>query len=143
MKKLIKLLLLALLIAGCHQNGHIVKVNDQTFYVELAETDQDRAMGLMYRKHMPDNEGMLFIFPTEGSRAFWMKNTLIPLDILYFDRHKRLVSQSLNTPPCKNTITRCPSYPSDKPAQFVLEINAGLTQKYGIKMGDVFEIHRK
>ena len=136
-------MLLTLFISGCQNNTNYVKLNDQRFDVELAESDNSRAMGLMYRKQMADDVGMLFIFPDEFRRAFWMKNTLIPLDILYFDSNKKLVSQSLNTPPCRNTTTRCPNYPSDKPAKYVLEINAGLSDKYGFKKGDVLEIHRK
>ena len=143
MKNLINLLLLTLFISGCQNNNNFVKLNDQKFVVELAESDETRAMGLMYREKMDDDAGMLFIFSDEFRRAFWMKNTLIPLDILYFDGDRKLVSQSLNTPPCRNTTTRCPNYPSEKPAKYVLEINAGLSQKYGFKKGDQLEIHRK
>ncbi|WP_154224304.1 DUF192 domain-containing protein [Marinicella rhabdoformis] len=143
MKNLINLLILTLFISGCQNNNNFVKLNNHEFTVELAESDESRAMGLMYRKEMADDEGMLFIFPNEYPRAFWMKNTLIPLDILYFDKNKKLVSLSMNTPPCKNTTTRCPNYPSVKPAKYVLEINAGLSKKYGFKKGDLLEIHRK
>ena len=143
MKNLINLLILTLFISGCQNNNNYVKLNDQKFVVELAESDEARAMGLMYREKMADDAGMLFIFSDEFRRAFWMKNTLIPLDILYFDGDRKLVSQSLNTPPCRNTTTRCPNYPSEKPAKYVLEINAGLSQKYGFKKGDQLEIHRK
>ena len=143
MKNLINLLLLTLFISGCQNKTNYVKLNGQRFDVELAESDDSRAMGLMYREKMSDDAGMLFIFSDEFRRAFWMKNTLIPLDILYFDSDKKLVSQSLNTPPCRNTTTRCPNYPSEKPAKYVLEINAGLSQKFGFKKGDLLEIHRK
>lgn len=143
MKNLINLLLLTLFISGCQNNNNFVKLNNQEFIVELAESDESRAMGLMYRKEMADDEGMLFIFPNEYPRAFWMKNTLIPLDILYFDKNKKLVSMSLNTPPCKNTTTRCPNYPSGKAAKYVLEINAGLSEMHQFKKGDLLEIHRK
>ncbi len=143
MKKLLSLILLTLFISGCQNKTNYVKLKNQKFHVELAETNESRAMGLMYRKKLGDDEGMLFIFPDEYRRAFWMKNTLIPLDILYFDGNKKLVSLSLNTPPCKNTTTRCPNYPSEGPAKYVLEINAGLSEKYGFEKGDVLEIHRK
>ena len=72
-----------------------------------------------------------------------MKNTLIPLDILYFDQNRKLINISENTPPCKNTTTRCPNYPSEAPAKYVLEINAGLSQKHGFKRGDEMVIHLK
>lgn len=141
MNKILSLLTICLLFSACHPTGHFVKINKQRFEVELADDEHERAMGLMYREEMGDDEGMLFIFPSERPRAFWMKNTLIPLDILYFDRHKKLVSFSLDTPPCKNTTSRCPSYPSEKPAKYVLEINAGLVKKHKIQIGDIMEIH--
>lgn len=144
MKKYLPLLsLLILSLSGCHQNQHKVTINDIEFYVELADDDNERAMGLMYREQMADEEGMLFIFPNSQYRAFWMKNTLIPLDILYFDQNKKLINISENTPPCKNTTTRCPNYPSKKPAKYVLEINAGLSKKHGFSAGDELLIELK
>lgn len=142
-KSIIYLFVLTILIGGCHKNDHLVKLNDTVFRVELAEDGNSQAMGLMYRQELPTDSGMLFIFNEELPRAFWMKNTLIPLDILYFDRHKKLVSQQLSVPPCKNTISTCPNYPSEKPAKYVLEINAGMSQKYGFKIGDELQIYRK
>lgn len=143
LKKSCLIVLLLLILAGCQHQQHRVILMDKTFIVELADDDQSRAMGLMYRKEMADGEGMLFIFPDSQTRAFWMKNTLIPLDILYFDHNRRLVSISENTPPCKNTSTRCPNYPSAKPAKYVLEINAGLSQNYGFEAGDELIIQLK
>jgi uncharacterized membrane protein (UPF0127 family) len=144
MKKYLPLLsLLILSLSGCHQNQHKVTINDIEFYVELADDDNERAMGLMYRKEMSDEEGMLFIFPNSQYRAFWMKNTLIPLDILYFDQNRKLININENTPPCKNTTTRCPNYPSEKPAKYVLEINAGLSKKHGFRTGDELLIELK
>lgn len=143
MKKTVLMGCLVLLLSACQQNQHRVTLNDQSYVVELANTDNTRALGLMYREQMAADEGMLFIFPDTQRRAFWMKNTLIPLDILYFDQNRKLVSISENTPPCKNTTTRCPNYPSAKPAKYVLEINAGLSQKHGFKVGDVLIIELK
>lgn len=144
MRKIIIFLLASVVfVSSCHKNDHLVKLNNTSFVVELAEDVNSHAMGLMYRTELPADSGMLFIFDNEQPRAFWMKNTLIPLDILYFDRHKKLVSQQLNVPPCKNTVSTCPSYPSEKAAKYVLEINAGLSQKYGFKIGDTLQIYRK
>jgi uncharacterized membrane protein (UPF0127 family) len=143
MKKTLLMGCLVLLLSACQQNQHRVTLNDQSYVVELANTDNTRALGLMYREQMAADEGMLFIFPDTQRRAFWMKNTLIPLDILYFDQNRKLVSISANTPPCKNTTTRCPNYPSAKPAKYVLEINAGLSQKHGFKVGDELIIELK
>ncbi|MCB1584055.1 MAG: DUF192 domain-containing protein [Marinicella sp.] len=137
MNKFIPVLSLCLILqTACQHNQHKVTINDISFQVELADDDNERALGLMYREQMGDNQGMLFIFPDSQPRAFWMQNTLIPLDILYFDHNRKLINVSGNTPPCKNTTTRCPNYPSKKPAKYVLEINAGLSQKHGFKPGD-------
>ena len=143
MKKILLIACVVMLFSACQLKQHRVSLNDQSYVVELADTDNTRALGLMYREQMADDEGMLFIFPDIKKRAFWMKNTLIPLDILYFDQNKKLVSISENTPPCKNTTTRCPNYPSAKPAKYVLEINAGLSQKHGYKSGDELTIRLK
>ena len=93
----------------------------------------------MFRDSMPDDHGMLFIFPGETRRSFWMKNTRIPLDIFYFDRNLALVSVSENTLPCRTR--KCPSYPSDGPATYVLELNAGKAAELGVKSGDVLKLH--
>ena len=135
-KRISCLLPLICLLAGCPKINDTVTIKGTRFTVEVVDDDQSRAMGLMYRKSMADDAGMLFVFDDAQPRAFWMKNTLIPLDILYFDQNRRLVSISANTPPCKNTTSRCPSYPSAKPTQYVLEINAGLSEQHGFKPGD-------
>jgi uncharacterized membrane protein (UPF0127 family) len=119
--------------------GPYVELNNQRFGVELADTDEKRTLGLMFRDSMPDDQGMLFIFPGETRRSFWMKNTRIPLDIFYFDSNLALVSVSENTLPCRTR--KCPAYPSDGPAKYVLELNAGKAAELGVKAGDVLELH--
>jgi hypothetical protein len=83
---------------------------------------------------MPADKGMLFIFPNEAPRSFWMKNTRIPLDIMYFDKDLNMVSISADTQPCR--VSRCPSYPSIAPAKYVLELNAGTASELGVGPGD-------
>lgn len=134
---------LIILLTGCQTTSHQVSINDVYFDVTLAEDDSSRAMGLMYQQSLPEDAGMLFIFPDSQPRAFWMKNTLIPLDILYFNQQKTLVSIQADVPPCRATTSRCPNYPSEKPAQYVLEINAGLAQQYGFEIGDQLVLHLK
>ena len=119
--------------------GSYVELNRQRFSVELADTQDKRALGLMFRDSMPDDHGMLFVFPGETRRSFWMKNTRIPLDIFYFDSNLTLVSVAENTPPCRSP--ECPTYPSDGPAKYVLELNAGKAAELGVKTGDVLELH--
>jgi uncharacterized protein len=115
-----------------------VELGGERFRVEIAGDDRSRMRGLMFRDALPRDHGMLFVFEQELPLAFWMKNTLIALDILYFDQHRRLVSVAANVPPC--TTAYCPSYPSSGPARYVLELNAGLADELGIETGAVLRI---
>ncbi len=133
-------LCMALLLLGCAQaEGPWVEINGHRFSVEVADTPELRALGLMYRKHLPADQGMWFVFEREQPLSFWMKNTRIPLDMLYFDSDKTLVSIQENVPPCRRS--RCPSYPSGQPARYVLEINGGLSAKLGLKPGMKLQFH--
>jgi hypothetical protein len=129
-----------LALAACDAGEPYVEVGGERFTVAIADDDATRARGLMFVEEMPDDEGMLFIFPDERMRSFWMKNTRIPLDIIYIDRDLEIVSISADTPPCRSRNRRCPSYPSTGPAQYVLEINGGLAAEYGIEPGDRIEV---
>ncbi len=120
--------------AACASNGSSVELGGKTFVVEIADTSEKQALGLMFRDSMEADQGMLFIFPKEVPRSFWMKNTRIPLDIMYFDKELTMVSISADTPPCK--VRRCPSYPSEGPAMYVLELNAGMAKTLGVGVGD-------
>ena len=100
------------------------------FNVELARTEEERARGLMQRAKLPRLSGMLFVYPDEKPRAFWMKNTLIPLDILFFDARGVLVGLQENARPFDLT-----PLPSGAPARFVLEINGGLAKTLRITKG--------
>jgi len=132
------LLLLLFTTASCRSEEPRIRLRGEWFSVDLATTAEDQRMGLMFRDEMADDHGMLFIFPTENWRSFWMKNTRIALDIFYFDAELKLVSVSENTPPCRTE--RCPSYPSKGPARYVLELNAGKAQQLGVQPGDVLEL---
>jgi uncharacterized membrane protein (UPF0127 family) len=137
-----RILLLAisvLLCSACLAREPSVTLKGQRFSVELAETQEKQALGLMFRDSLPDDHGMLFIFPSEGLRRFWMKNTRIPLDIIYFDSDLKLVSVSEDVQPCRTQ--RCPSYPSEGPARYVLELNAGKAAELGLHAGDPLELH--
>lgn len=104
-----------------------------SFDVEIASTAAQHRKGLMYRKNLPKNQGMLFIFEKEKPLSFWMKNTLIPLDIIFISKDKKVVSIAFNALPCQKD--PCPSHYSYKPAQYVVEINGGLAEEFGIKKG--------
>lgn len=133
------LLIATIICSSCIAQGPYVVLNGERFSVELAQTQEKQALGLMFRDSLEDDHGMLFLFPGEARRSFWMKNTRIPLDIFYFDGERRLVSVSRHTPPCRTQ--RCPSYPSEGPARYVLELNAGKADELGVSPGDVLELH--
>jgi uncharacterized protein len=99
--------------------------------VEIAENEAERAKGLMYRSYIPDSVGMLFIFDRPEPQGFWMKNTSIPLDIIYVDENKKIVSIAKNTKPYSEE-----SIPSLGNAQYVVEVNAGFTDRHNIQSGD-------
>ena len=123
---------------ACASGGPSVELGGRSFSVEVADTSEKQALGLMFRDSMPADEGMLFIFPAEAPRSFWMKNTRIPLDIMYFNKDLKLVSIAAETTPCK--VSRCPSYPSVAPAMYVLELNAGAAAELGIGLGHVLTV---
>ncbi len=104
------------------------------YQVEVAQDDASRARGLMFRDHLEAGHGMLFIHDRQEPQAYWMKNTRIALDILYFDNARRLVSQQRDVPPC-SAGDACPPYPSFKPARYVLELNAGQAAKLELENG--------
>jgi uncharacterized membrane protein (UPF0127 family) len=107
---------------------------------ELAKTKIEWERGLMYRTSMAKNSGMLFVFPDESLQSFWMKNTKIPLDMLFISASGKIVDIKNNFLPCLTDT--CSSYTSSAPAQYVLEINGGLAKKEGIKIGDSLRIKK-
>ncbi len=104
------------------------------FTVAVADSIAERSRGLMFVEEMATTQGMLFVYRRPQSVSFWMKNTRIPLDIMYFDKDLKMVSISADTPPCR--VARCQSYPSTGPAMYVLELNAGMASELGVAVGD-------
>ena len=104
--------------------------------IEIADDDYSTQTGLMYRKSMKPNQGMLFIFPDSDYRSFYMKNTEIPLDIIYISDNKQIVSIQKNAKPMDET-----SLPSEAPAKYVLEVNAGLSDTWKLEKGDIIEFN--
>jgi uncharacterized membrane protein (UPF0127 family) len=126
-----------LALSGCASGAGAeswVELNGQRYSVEIADDDAERARGLMFRDELAQGRGMLFIHERQEPLAYWMKNTKIPLDILYFDSARKLVSQQRDVPPC-SLGDRCPPYPSDAPARYVLELNAGEAARIGLENG--------
>ena len=147
---LLYLLVLLLTISSCKQNKkgikqtevHFTKEGELTIYkksdstqieldIEIAETDFDIQTGLMYRNNMEQNQGMLFVFDDEKERYFYMKNTKIPLDLIYINAANKIVSFQKNAKPFDES-----SLPSGAPAKYVLEVNAGLVDAWNLTVND-------
>lgn len=147
---LLSVLLFSLIFIGCKDNKKAIKQTEVTFTkegeltifkasdstqvhldIEIADTDFDIQTGLMYRNSMKKNQGMLFVFEDERERFFYMKNTKIPLDLIYISADTTIVSFQKNAKPFDES-----SLPSNAPAKFVLEVNAGLVDTWRIAVGD-------
>jgi uncharacterized protein len=123
-----------LLLAGVARGQQAwVAIDGVRYAVEIADDDAERVRGLTFREHLAPGGGMLFVYPDEAPRGYWMKNTRIALDILYFDGEGRLVAQHRDVPPCTGRV--CPRYPSGRPARYVLELAAGQAARLGLREG--------
>lgn len=121
--------------------GNLTFLNDSTVVkaieIEVADSEPERARGLMYRKSMPENRGMIFLMDNERPQSFYMKNTFIPLDIIFVNSKKEVVSIQKQTTPLSEL-----NLPSEAPALYVVEVVGGFCDKHGISKGSVinFEI---
>ena len=131
MKKLLFFLLACAGILPAGARFATVYVQDKPFRVEIADTPEAHARGLMFRTCLKDGYGMLFIFGEEDIRSFWMKNTLIPLDIIYLNSDRQIVDMYCSVPPCRSD--PCPGYISALPARYVLEISGRYGEKAEIE----------
>ena len=141
--------LLTLSMSSCKEDKKVVKQTQVSFKkegeltifkadsttvnldIEIANSEYETQTGLMYRDAMETNQGMLFIFPDETQRYFYMKNTKIALDIIYISGNKTIVSFQKNAKPFNES-----SLPSTFPAKYVLEVNAGLSDAWSLRIGD-------
>ncbi len=114
-----------------------IKIGDRTVIAEIADTDEKREFGLMYRKALPKNEGMLFIFDNSQALNFWMKNTLIPLSIGYFDENRNLLEIHEMKPQVMGE-REMRTYPSHAPAKYALEMPANWFRTSSIRSGVIF-----
>lgn len=116
------------------RNPQVVFTNDEgkkiVVYVELARTSQEHAQGLMYRRALKDDQGMLFIFPSETIQSFWMKNTYIPLDMIHINNNLEVVGIVENARPHDTS-----PHVVGRPARFVLEVNAFFARQHQIHAG--------
>ena len=136
MKKIFSIVLIVLILSGCGKQQISKVCIDQTcFEIEIADSKEERNQGLMYREHLDTDKGMLFIFEKEDIHSFWMKNTLIPLDMIWISEEMEIVSIFPNAQPCKTK--NCESIRPLKKATYVFEINGGLAAEKGIELHDV------
>ncbi len=108
-------------------------IKGHTVRAELARTEEEKRTGLMYRKHLGTNAGMLFIYEREGAWAMWMKNTYVPLSVAFLDRHGVILNIEDMQPLTED------SHQAQGPAKYALEVNQGWFAKRGIKRGDKVE----
>ncbi|MBU1326293.1 MAG: DUF192 domain-containing protein [Alphaproteobacteria bacterium] len=109
----------------------VTATGEHAFWVEIADDDEERQRGLMFRQPLADDRGMLFQFPEAAERGFWMRNTPSPLDIVYIGADGRIVSIARHTTPYSES-----TYPSNGPAKGVLETRAGRMDEIGAQPGD-------
>lgn len=133
---------LLLLFACSSQNSSdsFVEFGDSRFFVKVADEPGEWQKGLMFVQSMPYNEGMLFIFDDVSPRTFWMKNTLIPLDMIFIDESFVVVDVKENVQPCN--ADPCETYPSKFESKFVLELNANVVKKSNISIGSIMKMTR-
>lgn len=119
-----------------------IKLEHKKISVEVAETDAQHEQGLMFRKKLGLNEGMIFIFKDEHIRNFWMKNTIINLSIGYFDKNKKLIDIQEMLATTSMLEENPPAYPSTGPTMYALEMNQGWYKKNNIKVGAHFKFEK-
>ena len=146
MKKFLIIILILLLIFSLfiflnlktsqEKNTLTLEINNHTFILEKAITQEQKQQGLMFRRFMPENRGMIFIFNEEEERSFWMKNTLIPLDIIFIDENYKITSIQ-TAQPCIND--PCQTYQAS--ARYVIELNAGVAKKIGLKAEYIMQLN--
>jgi uncharacterized membrane protein (UPF0127 family) len=109
--------------------------------VELATTLKEMTIGLMNRTSLPENMGMLFIFDEESIYKLWMKNTFIPLDMIWLDENGKIIYIERNAQPCY--LSTCPTFGPESRSKYALEVNGGYTERHKIKLGDKAKINIK
>ena len=126
--------------AGSAGRAEVVFPDKTVVALEVARTEPERSRGLMHRTSLPERAGMIFLFDRPGVYPFWMKNTLIPLDIFWTDTSGTVVWIAESVPPCQ--ADPCPEYPPKAVASYVIETNAGFAKRHGVKVGDVLTLRK-
>ena len=124
-------------LSGCQKfasSAPQVCLREHCFNVEIVSKGKDMERGLQFRKFLPPEAGMLFVFDAPKRQSFWMKDTLISLDIIWIDYAHRVVDVIADVPPC--TADPCPVYTPKNEALYVLELNGGVSRSIGLNIGD-------
>ncbi|MBF0386122.1 MAG: DUF192 domain-containing protein [Candidatus Omnitrophica bacterium] len=131
-----------LFITSCKGVGDKICFEAKCFNIEIVSKPDELMRGLQFRKELPENSGMLFVFSYNDRMSFWMKDTFIPLDMIWLDDLRKVVHIEKDVPTCKED--PCPSYSPTKAARYVLELNAGSADKHKIRIGDQakFDVRR-
>lgn len=144
---IIVLFLLALGFSFYYNYGSIFReinnvcFKERCFIVEIADSDEERQKGLMFRESLAQDNGMFFVFEEERNYLFWMKDTLIPLDIIWINKDKEIVFIGENAQPCEVDQPCRPINPI-KNALYVLEVNSGIVNEIGLQVGDKVDFKR-
>jgi uncharacterized protein len=134
MRSLIFIIVLLCVAVPIWSSPEEVCFKDSCFEVELVTTPAQRSQGLMFRRKLDHNKGMLFVFEEEDIHSFWMKNMFIALDMVWINKEKQVVYISKNVQPCKSD--PCPQIHPEQKAIYVLEVNAGVCERIGLRVGD-------
>ena len=134
--RLLAIIVLLLFLTGC--KGNTVSLDGHAVAVEVADTPEKRTEGLMFRNSLGEDAGMLFVFDEPQEVSFWMKNTEIPLDIIFADEEGVVSELYKDVQPC--LLPFCPTYASHSKVKYALEVNAGYAEKNGIQAGSKLDI---
>jgi len=129
-------LIAVIFVSGCYTKDLVI-FDNVTINVEIADSDEERANGLMFREFLGEDKGMLFVFDDSLPRIFWMKNTLIPLDIIFISEDFRIIN-IMEAEPCEKE--PCEFYYSRGNARYVLEVNNGFSKNFNISVGKLVDI---
>jgi|SRR3989344_2990061 len=133
------IIVLAVILISCSRIESKVCFKGKCFDTEIADSEEERSMGLMFRDNLDLNKGMLFVFDEEDKYPFWMKNMKFPVDIIWINEGNEIVYMHKNTPLCPENV--CFSIIPNKEAKYVLEINSGIADKINLNIGDKAEIN--
>jgi len=124
--------------AAAEESSSLRLPNGRAVTLEVASTPNQRNLGLMFRPSLAEDHGMLFLFPTPDRYAIWMKNMLIPIDIVWLDEHKQIIHIETNVPPCR--IEPCLIYQPETPALYVIELAVGTVTQAGLQPGATLQL---